>query len=80
MRFLPVGQRLVDTQGRRQIDHNAIATMWQTAQRRYGYSFELQPGQSATTQLVFDVPQDATPNRLELHDFMLSDGTTVELN
>ncbi|MFI7670004.1 protein kinase [Nocardia sp. NPDC049526] len=77
--FLPVGQRLVDTQGR-QVDHNAIATMWQTTQRRYGYSFELQPGQSATTQLVFDVGPDATPSRLELHDFMLSNGATVELN
>ncbi|MEV6339006.1 protein kinase [Nocardia vinacea] len=77
--FLPVGQRLVDTQGR-QVDHNAIATMWQTTQRRYSYSFELQPGQSATTQLVFDVAQDATPSRLELHDFMLSNGATVELN
>jgi serine/threonine protein kinase len=77
--FLPVGQRLVDTQGR-QVDHNAIATMWQTTQRRYGYSFELQPGQSATTQLVFDVPRDATPSQLELHDFMLSNGVTVHLN
>jgi len=77
--FLPLGQRLVDTQGR-QVDHNAIATMWQTTQRRYGYSFELQPGQSATTQLVFDVPQDATPSQLELHDFMLSNGATVHLN
>ncbi|MFE9325762.1 protein kinase [Nocardia sp. NPDC052278] len=77
--FLPVGQRLVDTQGR-QVDHNAIATMWQTTQRRYGYSFELQPGQSATTQLVFDIAQDATPSRVELHDFMLSNGATVELN
>ncbi|WP_433713700.1 protein kinase domain-containing protein [Nocardia sp. CA-084685] len=77
--FLPVGQRLVDTQGR-QVDHNAIATMWQTTQRRYGYSFELQPGQSATTQLVFDVTREASPSRLELHDFMLSNGATVELN
>ncbi|WP_433727318.1 protein kinase domain-containing protein [Nocardia sp. CA-129566] len=77
--FLPVGQRLVDTQGR-QVDHNAIASMWQNTQRRYNYSFELQPGQSATTQLVFDVPQDATPSQLELHDFLLSNGVTVHLN
>ncbi|MEV4126390.1 protein kinase [Nocardia sp. NPDC049707] len=77
--FLPVGQRLVDTQGR-QVEHHAIATMWQTTLRRYGYSFELQAGQSATTLLVFDVPQDAAPSRLELHDFMLSNGATVELN
>ncbi|MEU0507235.1 protein kinase [Nocardia sp. NPDC005998] len=77
--FLPVGQRLVDTQGR-QVDHNAIASMWQNTQRRYNYSFELQPGQSATTQLVFDVPPDATPSQLELHDFILSNGVTVHLN
>ncbi|MGW4770387.1 protein kinase domain-containing protein [Nocardia sp. NPDC004278] len=77
--FLPVGQRLVDTQGR-QVDHNAIASMWQNTQRRYNYSFELQPGQSATTQLVFDVPTDATPSQLELHDFMLSNGVTVHLS
>ncbi|WP_433680740.1 protein kinase domain-containing protein [Nocardia sp. CA-119907] len=77
--FLPVGQRLVDTEGR-QVDHNAIASMWQNTQRRYNYSFELQPGQSATTQLVFDVPQDAAPSQLELHDFMLSNGVTVHLN
>ncbi|WP_433195127.1 protein kinase domain-containing protein [Nocardia sp. CA-107356] len=77
--FLPLGQRLVDTQGR-EVDHNAIATMWQTTQRRYGYSFELQPGQSATTQLVFDIPHDAAPSQLELHDFMLSNGATINLN
>lgn len=77
--FLPVGQRLADPQGR-QVDHNAIATIWQTTQHRYGYSFELQPGQSATTQLVFDVPQDVTPSQLELHDFMLSNGVNVNLN
>ncbi|MFE7796045.1 protein kinase [Nocardia sp. NPDC057440] len=75
-RFLPFGQRLIDTQGR-VIDHDPAATMWQTTQARHNYSFELHPGQSATTQLVFDVAPDATPSHLELHDFPLSQGVTV---
>jgi serine/threonine-protein kinase len=78
-RFLPFGQRLVDTQGR-QINHDPAATMWQTTQQRHDYSFDLRPGQSATTQLVFDVPADATPSHLELHDFPLSQGVTMRLN
>ncbi|CAM4239467.1 serine/threonine-protein kinase [Nocardia ninae] len=78
-RFLPFGQRLFDTQGT-PFDHNATATMWQSAQHGYGYSFELAPGQSATTQLVFDVPAEATPTHLELHDFVLSNGVAVRLD
>jgi serine/threonine-protein kinase len=78
-RFLPFGQRLIDTQGR-QINHDPAATMWQTTQQRHDYSFDLRPGQSATTQLVFDVAPDATPSHLELHDFPLSQGVAVRLN
>ncbi|WP_378737554.1 protein kinase [Nocardia brasiliensis] len=77
--FLPLGQRLFDAQGT-PFDHNATATMWQVAQQRYGYSFELPPGESATTQLVFDVPPETTPDHLELHDFMLSNGVAVQLD
>ncbi|GAA5080593.1 serine/threonine-protein kinase [Nocardia iowensis] len=77
--FLPLGQRLFDAQGT-PFDHNATATMWQVAQQRYGYSFELPPGESATTQLVFDVPPDSTPTHLELHDFVLSNGVAVQLD
>ncbi|MGK8520403.1 protein kinase domain-containing protein [Nocardia asteroides] len=76
--FLPLGQRLVDEQNT-PFDHNATATMWQNAQQRLGYSFELRPGRSATTQLVFDLPPTATPDHLELHDFVLSDGVRVHL-
>lgn len=77
--FLPVGQRLFDAQGT-PFDHNVTATMWQSAQHGYNYSFELPPGQSATTQLVFDVPPAATPTNLELHDFVLSNGVAVRLD
>ncbi|MBF6204701.1 protein kinase [Streptomyces gardneri] len=76
--FLPLGQRLVDEQNT-PFDHNATATMWQNTQQRLGYSFELRPGQSATTKLVFDLPPSATPDHLELHDFVLSNGVRVHL-
>ncbi|MEU6833018.1 protein kinase [Nocardia beijingensis] len=76
--FLPLGQRLLDTQDT-PFDHNATATMWQNTQQRLGYSFELRPGQSATTQLVFDLPPTVTPDHLELHDFVLSNGVRVAL-
>ncbi|MGO4614466.1 protein kinase [Nocardia sp. 2YAB30] len=77
--FLPMGQRLFDAQGT-PFEHNATATMWQNTQQRLGYSFELRPGQSATTQLVFDLPPQASPDHLELHDFFLSNGVQVHLN
>ncbi|WP_174186094.1 serine/threonine-protein kinase [Nocardia barduliensis] len=76
--FLPLGQRLLDSQSTA-FDHNATATIWQNTQQRLGYSFELRPGQSATTQLVFDLPAAATPGHLELHDFVLSNGVRVRL-
>ncbi|MEU5763615.1 protein kinase [Nocardia sp. NPDC047648] len=76
--FLPMGQRLLDAQNT-PFDHNATATMWQNTQQRLGYSFELRPGQSATTQLVFDLPRTATPDHLELHDFVLSGGVRVHI-
>ncbi|WP_454194049.1 protein kinase domain-containing protein [Nocardia sp. Marseille-Q1738] len=77
--FLPLGQRLVDAKGI-PFDHNATATLWQNTQQGLGYSFELRPGQSATTQLVFDLPPDASPDHLELHDFVLSNGTRVKVS
>lgn len=76
--FLPMGQRLLDAQNT-PFDHNATATIWQNTQQRLGYSFELRPGQSATTQLVFDLPRTATPAHLELHDFVLSGGVRVHI-
>ncbi|MFF0530387.1 protein kinase [Nocardia amikacinitolerans] len=77
--FLPFGQKLFDAQGNA-IDHDTTATAWQAMQSRLGHSFELRPGASATTVLVFDVPPDSTPAHLELHDFVLSDGVTVALD
>lgn len=77
--FLPVGQRLFDAQGT-PFEHNITATLWQATQHGYSSSFELPPGQSATTQMVFDVPPGTTPTHLELHDFVFSNGVSVRLD
>ncbi|MFE9582352.1 protein kinase [Nocardia sp. NPDC006044] len=77
--FLPVGQRLFDAQGT-PFEHNLTATLWQATQHGYSSSFELTPGQTTTTQLVFDVPPGTTPTHLELHDFVLSNGVSVRLD
>lgn len=77
--FLPVGQRLFDAQGT-PFEHNITATLWQATQNGYSSSFELTPGQSATTQMVFDVPPGTTPTHLELHDFVFSNGVSVRLD
>ncbi|WP_054815634.1 serine/threonine-protein kinase [Nocardia arizonensis] len=76
--FLPFGQKVIDSDGR-VFEHDAAATAVQTVLKGARYSFDLQPGQSGSAQLVFDIPADATPSHLELHDFMLSDGVTVDL-
>ncbi|MFG1793935.1 protein kinase [Nocardia sp. NPDC049149] len=77
--FLPFGQRLYDATGT-SFDPNAPASIWQATQHRYNYSFELAPGESATTQLVFDLPRGTTPNHVELHDFVLSNGVAVRVD
>ncbi|MGW4368724.1 protein kinase domain-containing protein [Nocardia takedensis] len=76
--FLPFGQKLVDGADR-VVEHDTTATAWQNVRHGNNYSFELAPGQSVRTQLVFDVPADLTPDHLELHDFVWSGGVAVRL-
>ena len=40
---------------------------------------QINPGNSMSTGVVFDVPKGKVPDRLELHDSMLSDGAVVAL-
>lgn len=41
---------------------------------------EINPGNSVTGNIYFDVPADVTLNRLELHDSAFSRGVSVQLN
>jgi hypothetical protein len=40
---------------------------------------EINPGNAINGVVVFDVPKDAKPASIELHDSMFSDGVTVSL-
>lgn len=75
--YLPFGQQLFDTQGRR-YDHDVTATAQRAALNGH-YPTNLQPTQTITAELVFGVPTDSTPSGLVLRDFPLSTGATVAL-
>ena len=40
---------------------------------------DINPGNSIEGQLIFDLPKDASPVSIELHDSMFSDGVTVKV-
>ena len=70
----PSNQKLIDAQGRSFSPDTAAAlnldsdvTFWD----------EINPGNTVTMPLVFDMPVDAVPSAIELHDSMFSGGVTV---
>ncbi|MBM7458150.1 DUF4352 domain-containing protein [Rhodococcus coprophilus] len=72
----PSNQKLIDAQGRSFSPDTAAAlnldsdvTFWD----------EINPGNTVTMPLVFDMPVDAVPSAIELHDSMFSGGVTVSL-
>ncbi len=68
-------QTLVDTEGRQ---HDAAsAGMW--LEDNDLWLSDVNPGNTVEGILVYDIPADATPASLELHDSMLSGGVSVDL-
>lgn len=75
--FTPSAQKIVDTQGRTFESDSA-------AQIALGGSDipvwdNINPGNTAAVKLVYDMPADAVPAALELHDSMFSGGAKVKL-
>lgn len=75
--FSPSDQKLFDTEGR-SFESDAAA------QIALGTSDvplwdNINPGNTVTVQLVYDMPAAAVPARIELHDSMFSGGVTVDL-
>ena len=75
--FSPSNQKLFDTEGRSfetdtsaqiALDNNDIA-VWDN----------INPGNTVDVSLVYDMPVDAVPASIELHDSMFSGGVTVNL-
>jgi Domain of unknown function (DUF4352) len=77
-RSLPgANQYLIDMEGRKaSADTATAAHLPDDAQSLYA---EIDPGNTATGIVVFDIPVDATPAGLELHQSASSDGVTVAL-
>lgn len=77
--FFATNQKLKDTAGRTfetdpaaqlAVDSDDVTSSWQ----------DINPGNSVNAKLVFDMPADATPAEVILHDSMFSGGATVSLS
>lgn len=69
-------QKLVDAQGRTHSADGSAAIYLGDAQ---SFVNQINPGNSVQGTVVFDVPADAAPASLELHDSMFSGGVTVRV-
>ena len=74
--FFGSNQYLVDTEGRKASADDEAAIYLDEAQSLYE---QINPGNSLTGVVVFDIPVDAVPASLELHDSAFSGGVTVTL-
>ncbi|MGX1807692.1 DUF4352 domain-containing protein [Nocardia sp. NPDC055321] len=74
--FSPGNQHVFDDQNRKFGNDSAAAINLQADTSLYA---EINPGNTITAQVVFDMPVGAVPDRIELHDSMFSGGTDVAL-
>ncbi|WP_448059466.1 DUF4352 domain-containing protein [Cellulomonas hominis] len=69
-------QTLLDTLGRQ---HSADSAAALYVDDSNSFLNQINPGNSVEGIVVFDIPADAVPAALELHDSMLSGGVTVQV-
>ncbi|MFE9582924.1 DUF4352 domain-containing protein [Nocardia sp. NPDC006044] len=74
--FSPSDQYLFDTQNRKFENDSMAAINLQADTSMYA---SVNPGNTVTAQVVFDLPADAVPNHIMLHDSMFSGGAKVTL-
>ena len=70
-------QKLVDGAGR-EFSPDTAAMIWDAPDGN-GWMSEINPGNTLTANVIFDVPMDATLEHIELHDSMFSAGVKVAL-
>ncbi|WP_053205697.1 DUF4352 domain-containing protein [Jiangella muralis] len=75
--FFGDNQYLVDTEGRKASADTEAAVYLPESQSLYE---EINPGNTLTGTVVFDIPADAVPAAVELHDSLFSGGVTVDLS
>lgn len=69
-------QTLLDTEGREHSANTSAAIYLDGAET---FLNDINPGNSVDATVVFDIPADAEPAAIELHDSMFSGGVTVSL-
>lgn len=74
--FSGSNQELVDTEGR---THSADTSAAIYLDDSDSFLNQINPGNSVEGTVVFDIPTDATPASIELHDSMFSGGVSVTL-
>ncbi|MBL1079901.1 DUF4352 domain-containing protein [Nocardia sp. 2] len=74
--FSPGSQDLYDTKNRK-FSNDATAAM--NLQADTSLYADLNPGNTITAQIVYDLPADSTPDYIKLHDSMFSGGVKVSL-
>lgn len=72
----PDNQEMFDAQGRKFTADTAAALNLDTD---IAFWDEINPGNAVTLKVVYDMPADAIPAEMELHDSMFSGGVTVSL-
>lgn len=73
--FFDGNQKLVDDRGR--THETSSAAMW--LEDNDLWVNDINPGNTVEGVLLFDIPEDATPAQLELHDSAFSGGVLVDL-
>ncbi|MGX7731889.1 DUF4352 domain-containing protein [Rhodococcus sp. 2H158] len=68
-------QKLIDVQGR-EFNNDTEAEIYANDNFTIG---DINPGNTASVIVVFDIPTDAQPKTVELHDSMFSGGATVNI-
>jgi len=69
-------QKMIDQQGR-QLSADPTAAIYVDQQN---FLAQINPGNSVEGVVAFDIPKDAIPTKLALHDSVFSSGVTVQLN
>ncbi len=73
----PSDQKLIDAQGREFSPPDTSAAL--NLDTDVAFWDEINPGNTVTMPVVFDMPAGAVPDAIELHDSMFSGGVTVSL-
>ena len=76
--FFTNNQKLIDSNGR-QYGSSSDADMYLNSGGGSSFS-QVNPGNSIQAKVAFDVPAGTVPKALEVHDSMMSGGTTVALS